>query len=143
MIVLDTTVLVYATGGDHPARTPCARLVDAIGDGLAATTTVEVIQEFVHVRTRRAGRETAVELGRRYLRLLEPLLAPDETVLERGLDLYARHPLGMFDSVLAATAIASGVRALVSAHRAFGQVPGLRHIDPTAPASLADLGVDG
>src|SRR5262247_3607823 len=49
---------------------------DAIGDGLAATTTVEVIQEFVHVRSRRAGRETAIELGRRYLRLLRPLLAP-------------------------------------------------------------------
>jgi len=134
---------VYATGGEHPARTPCARLVDAIGDGLAATTTVEVVQEFVHLRSRRAGRDTAVELGRRYLRLLEPLLAPDETVLERGLDLYARHPLGMFDSVLAATAIASGVSALVSADKAFGRVPGLRHVDPTASSFAAEVGLDG
>ena len=64
-------------------------------------------------------------------------------ILDHSLDLYVRHPLGMFDSVLAATAMASGVTALVSADKAFGRVPGLRHIDPTAPASLADLGLDG
>lgn len=31
MIVLDTTVLVYATGTEHPLREPCRRLVDRAG----------------------------------------------------------------------------------------------------------------
>ena len=54
MIVLDTTVLVYAKGIDHPLRQPCRKLIDLIADGrIEATTTVEVIQEFVHVRARR------------------------------------------------------------------------------------------
>ena len=44
MIVLDTTVLVYSVGSDHPLRAPCRSLIEAIGDGeIAATTTVEVI----------------------------------------------------------------------------------------------------
>ena len=56
MIVLDTTVLVYATGSDHPLREPCRRLVDAVANGvLTARTTVELIQELMHVRARRVG----------------------------------------------------------------------------------------
>ena len=56
MIVLDTTVLVYATGSDHPLREPGRRLVDAVANGvLTARTTVEVIQEFMPVRARRVG----------------------------------------------------------------------------------------
>ena len=54
MIVLDTTVLVYALGGEHALREPCQRLVEAVAEGrVEATTTVEVIQEFVRVRARR------------------------------------------------------------------------------------------
>jgi predicted nucleic acid-binding protein len=54
MIVLDTTVLVYAVGADHSLRRPCRDLVEAIAERrIEATTTVEVIQEFVHVRGRR------------------------------------------------------------------------------------------
>lgn len=51
MIDLDTTILVYAKGADHPLRDPCRRLIAAIEEGrVLATTTSEVIQEFVHVR---------------------------------------------------------------------------------------------
>jgi predicted nucleic acid-binding protein len=54
MIVLDTTVLVYAKGAAHPLRDPCRRLLAAIIEReVQATTTVEAIQEFVHVRARR------------------------------------------------------------------------------------------
>ena len=56
MIVLDTTVLVYAKGAEHPLRDPCRQLVAAIAEGaLQATTSVEVIQELVHVRACRRG----------------------------------------------------------------------------------------
>lgn len=45
MIVLDTTVLVYAKGAEHPLRDPCRDLVAAIADErIAATTTAEVCQ---------------------------------------------------------------------------------------------------
>jgi hypothetical protein len=54
MILLDTTALVYAVGSEHPLREPCRALISAIGDGrIAATTTVEMLQQFTHVRARR------------------------------------------------------------------------------------------
>jgi predicted nucleic acid-binding protein len=132
VIVLDTTVLVYAAGSDHPLRNPSRRLVEAVGAGqVRATTTVEVIQEFVHVRARRRGREDAARLGRAYSALLSPLISLVEDDLEAGLTLFERHPeLGAFDAVLAAAARARSAEALVSADTAFGAVPELRYVDP-------------
>lgn len=83
MIVLDTTVLVYAKGAEHPLRDPCRDLVAAIADErIAATTTAEVIQEFVHVRARRRDRSDAAALGRDYAELLSPLLTINRGHLE-------------------------------------------------------------
>ncbi len=132
MILLDTTILVYAVGAEHPARDPSRRLVEAIaGGGIAATTTVEVIQEFLHVYARRRPRATALAHARSYATGLAPLLAAGPSELEHGLRLFERNDrLGAFDAVLAATALAHGVEALVSADRWFASVPRLRHVEP-------------
>src|SRR6478672_1126812 len=109
MIVLDTTVLVYAKGADHPLRDPCRELLQAIAEReIAATTTVEVVQEFVHVRARRRGRADAAALGRDYAELLSPLLSVTSDDLAEGLAWYRRSKrLGAFDAVLAAAATAA------------------------------------
>jgi uncharacterized protein len=135
VIVLDTTVLVYAVGGDHPLSDPCRRVIEAIGDGrLRATTTAEVIQEFTHVRARRRDRGDAARHARAYAELLSPLIIVGEDELKAGLRLFEGHEdLGAFDAVLAATTLAHDATALVSADRAFGGVSGLTHIDPAGP----------
>jgi hypothetical protein len=134
VIVLDTTVLVYAKGAEHPLREPCRDLVAAISAGdLAATTTVEVIQEFVHVRARRRERADAVAVGRDYAELLSPLLLVESEHLERGLALFERSPqLGAFDAVLAAAALDAGATALISADGGFAKVSDLPHVTPDA-----------
>lgn len=132
MIVVDTTVLVYAVGVDHPLRTPCRRLVEAVEAGeIVATTTVEVIQEFAHLRARRRSSTDAAELAESYADLLAPLLVVEEPELREGLRLFERRPdLGSFDAVLAATARGAGAWALISADAAFGDVPQLSHVFP-------------
>jgi hypothetical protein len=132
MIVLDTTVLVYAKGSAQPLRDPCRRLIEAIAErGIEATTTVEVIQEFVHVRAQRRERSDAVALGGDYADLLAPLLTLDEEHLRRGLSLFQRNErLGAFDAVLAAATLDIDARALVSADGAFARVTGLPHVVP-------------
>jgi uncharacterized protein len=132
VIVLDTTVLVYAVGADHPFRVPCQELVRAVADGeVLATTTVEVIQEFTHVRARRRDRKDAAELARNYIELLSPLLVVEDSDLREGLRLFEESAaLGAFDAVLAAAAHAVGAEALVSADAAFSTVASLRHVTP-------------
>lgn len=132
MIVLDTTVLLYAKGADHPLRDPARRLIAAVTDGdIEATTTAEVIQEFVHVRARRRGRTEAVTLGYDYAELLSPLVTVTAEQLHRGLEIFTRcERLGAFDAVLAAAALYIEADALVSADTAFGTVPALTHVNP-------------
>jgi predicted nucleic acid-binding protein len=132
VIVLDTSVLAYAAGWEHPLREPCVRLFDAIAGGrLAATTSPAVIQEFLHVHARRRTRAEAAARAENYRDVLAPLLNPEETQVDVALELFRAHPaLDAFDAFLAAAAIESGARALVSADSAFAGVSGLRHVDP-------------
>lgn len=141
MILLDTTVLVYAKGHDHPLRDPCRQLIAAIAERrVEATTTVEVIQEFVHVRARRRGRLDAAALGRDYAELLAPLLSPTLEDLGAGLALFERtESLGAFDAVLAAAAARAGASALVSADDGFASAPTISHIVPDADGIAALL----
>lgn len=131
MILLDTTVLAYAVGTEHRFRDPCRDLVGAIAAGrIEATTTPEVIQEFVRIRSRRRDRAEAASLGLSHRSLLTPLTGITENHLVRGIELFERsNSLGAFDSVLAAVAIDMGM-TLVSAGSAFGTVTGLNHIVP-------------
>jgi uncharacterized protein len=142
MILLDTTVLVYAKGDTHPLRDPCRELIAAIADRrLDATTTVEVIQEFVHVRARRRGRADAAALGRDYAELLAPLLSPTGRHLRQGLALFERiEGVGAFDAVLAAAAVGTGVSAVVSADVGFADIPQLPHVIPDGAGVATLLG---
>lgn len=135
VIVLDTTVLAYAVGGEHPLRAPCRAIIDAIGDGrITATTIVDVLQEFLHVHARRGRREAAIDHARSCLRLLSPVQEVHTEGFEAALLLLAAHPtLGAFDAVLAAVAIRTPPGVLVSVDRMLAGIPGLRHVDPADP----------
>jgi len=141
VIVVDTTVLVYAVGADHALAAPCRELVRRIGEEwLRATTTAEVLQEFAHVRARRRGRPDAVELTRQYHTLFTPLLRIEPDDLDAGLDVFLGHDeVGAFDAVLAGAARRRGATALVTADRGFDAVPGLRVLDPASPDFLEAL----
>jgi len=132
VIVVDTTVLVYAVGDVHEFREPCRQLVAAIQRGdVTATTTAEVIQEFAHVRSRRRTLADAVRLSDAYATILSPLLVVEEADLRTGLGLFQQYPeLGAFDAVLAAAAIAVEATALLSANSGFAAVRRLPRVGP-------------
>ena len=127
MILLDTTVLVYSVGDEHPLKRAARNLLsDARTGAVRAHTTPEVIQEFAHVRARRRSREDAVALAASFSALLGPLQVVTAQHLSAGLELWAEHPgIGSFDSVLAAVAISLDAD-LVSADTGFASVTGLR-----------------
>jgi hypothetical protein len=130
LIVLDTTVLVYAVAVGHPLREASRRLVQAIGEGFAATTSVAVIQEFAHVRARRRDRSDARVRATEFAELLAPLLPLVPNDVEPGLRLFERNAeLDASDAFLAAAAVTHGAEALVSADRAFAGVRGLRFVE--------------
>ncbi|MFT4214641.1 MAG: type II toxin-antitoxin system VapC family toxin [Microbacterium sp.] len=144
MILLDTTVLLYAVGAEHPLREPCRAVIAAAGEGrVTATTTVEVLQEFAHVRARRRGRDDAAMLTERYATLLAPLVVVEADDLVLGMRDFRDHEaIGAFDAVLAAVVQRrEHVTALVSADRGFATVARLPWLDPGADDFLARVGL--
>lgn len=137
-------MLVYATGSDHSLRHPAELLIRAIANGeVQATTTVEVIQEFAHVRSRRSPRPVAVRQARSYAEGLAPLAATSAPDLDAGLALYEHATsLGSFDAVLAAVARDRGAN-LVSADRGFATAPGLDFLPLDGPELTSLLSRSG
>lgn len=130
-VFIDSTVLAYAAGRQHPDRASARAVLDAARhEQLRLHTSVEAIQEFVHHRMR-MGAPSAVEEARliQGLCVLHPF---DEAVLDRALDLIGSSGVRGRDAVHAATALGSGFSRIVSHDRAFDTVPGLRRMPPAA-----------
>lgn len=144
MILLDTTILIYAVGVEHPLRAPARALLSMVRDGtVRATTTIEVIQEFAHVRSYRRSRADAASLAKEYGVALSPLVRPEEEDLVDGLDLFsASSALGAFDAVLAGTARRRNW-PLASADRLFAQVEGLSLLNPSSAGFLDEVRAAG
>lgn len=130
MIILDTTVLAYAVGDEHPLRAPARWILSAHQRrAIEATTTVEVIQEFMHLRARRRTRDDAAALALSFTDAFDVLSTSAED-LRVAADLFTRQErLGAFDAMLAAVAIRVRAEAIVSADRAFADIGVLRWID--------------
>ena len=124
MILLDTTCLVYAVGGDHERREPCLALMTAIAEQrVIARTTTQVIAEFAHVRGRRRDRSDASSLAEDYTALLGPLETVSESDLSEALRIWQATPrIGTFDALLLAVATRLEVDALVTEDRALRDI---------------------
>jgi predicted nucleic acid-binding protein len=125
VIVLDTTILVYAVGTEHPLRRPARQRIEWVRAGnVRATTTIEVLQEFAHFRSRRRPRAEAAIRAREYALGLSPLVYPDQGDLLEGLARFGdSEGLGPFDAVLAVTARRRGW-ALASADHSLFELAG-------------------
>jgi predicted nucleic acid-binding protein len=129
---IDTAVLMYAAGAEHPLREPCRRVLDRVADGeLDAVTSVEVVQEVLHrfVAIRRP--ELGVALAQQTLDLFAPVLPVTHAVMRRMPELVGAYPsLAARDLLHAATCLEEGIDEIISPDRGFDLVNGIRRIAP-------------
>lgn len=137
-VFLDSNVFLYAAGAGHPLRAPCQALLARVGDGaLAATTSVEVVQEVMHVAARRGQRDAAAALADALLALFPGLLSVTPAVVSRASELFRGHPdLSVRDALHAATMLENGIDTIVTADRHFDSLDGLRRVDPSRAGRL-------
>ncbi len=131
-VFVDTSVVMYAAGGEHPLRDPCRRIIDKIADGsIDAVTSAEVVQEILHrfLVTGRAG--DGATLAESTQDLFAPVLPITHALMRRTPSLAGRYPgLSARDVVHLATCLHEGITDIVSADRAFDAVTEIRRLDP-------------
>ena len=137
---IDTAVLMYAAGAEHPLREPCRRVMLAIRSGaLEAVTSVEVVQELVHrfIAIRRADMGT--QLATDTMDTFAPVLPISHALMRRVPELASRYPtLAARDIVHVATCVHEGINEIISPDRAFDEVAEVRRLDPIEFAAQFD-----
>ncbi|HEX4837668.1 MAG TPA: type II toxin-antitoxin system VapC family toxin [Solirubrobacteraceae bacterium] len=141
--LFDTSVFVYALGGEHPYRDPCrAVMSDGARGRLAAEASIELIHEFACVRLRRGMTRRAAAADALDIAGTSRLLAVETSDITRALDLWCEHErLDMRDAIFAAQALNRGIDAILSPDRGFDGIPGLERIDPADAGAVASLTV--
>ena len=139
--LFDTSVFLYALGGEHHYREPCRAILREMREGLlTGEASVELVHEFAYVRCRRTGaRVDAAESARDVASICE-LHSVGWDDIDRGLDLWCEHQgLDMRDAIFAAQALNHEIDAILSPDRDFDGIPGLERIDPADTTAVAIL----
>ena len=131
-VFIDTPVLMYAAGGEHPLREPCKVIVDRISEGeLDSVTSVEVVQEILHRYRSIRQMQGGTMLASKTMDLFAPVLPITHALMRRVPALAERYPdLAARDLVHLATCIHEGIDEIVTTDRGFDQVREVRRIDP-------------
>ena len=136
---LDTNVVMYAAGSEHPLRQPCRQaLRRAVDARIPLITDAEVLQEILYRYFAIRRPDRAAVVYRSTVDLCDEVTPITENDTARALELLQSHAqLTPRDAIHVATMESAGVRRLLSADRDFDVVPSVQRVDPTefAPGS--------
>jgi uncharacterized protein len=129
---IDTAVIMYAAGSDHPLKGSCQDILRRVADGtFDAVISVEVVQEIIHRFVALRRPEHGASIARDALDLFAPVLPITHAVMRRMPDLIERYPrLAARDLVHVATCLEEGLVDIVSPDRGFDDVPEIHRIEP-------------
>ena len=134
---LDTSIFMYAGGGEHPLRAPCRAILQRAKDReIDATTSAEVVQEIVHRYLSINRPATAAAMARELLAVFRPVLSVTDHVVRRLPDLAERYPtLAARDLIHVATCLEEGIETIISPDTGFDLVSEINRLDPFEAAA--------
>ena len=130
---VDTNIPIYAAGGDHPCKEPCARIIRNIADSpVQYISNAEVLQELMHhyLRTNRwiAGKEILRRFETVLRGRIEPVYPDDVLDASQLADQVTQ--VSSRDLVHAAVMGRVGANLVISTDVDFDRIPGVRRLDP-------------
>jgi uncharacterized protein len=134
VILVDTNVIMYAAGAEHPHKRPSVALLERIARGeIEATIDAEALQEILH-RYRAIGRwedgRRVFDLARRVFRTVVPVTAEMLDRARRILDTDRR--IMARDALHAAVVMSERLEAVCSWDRDLDRIKGLVRREPDA-----------
>ena len=132
MILIDTNVIMYAAGAEHPHKRPSVRLLEQVAAGdvdaiIDAETLQEILQRYRSIK-RWADGKKVYDLARQIFPEIIPVTSEVLDHARRLLD--ANTKLMARDALHAAIVIGEGLEAICTYDRDFDGIAGVRRIEP-------------
>lgn len=133
MFLIDTNIIMYAAGAQHPNKQPSVRLLERVARGeIEAAIDTETLQEILH-RYRAINRwndgKTVYDLARQIFHVVLPVSVES---LDQARQLLDYHPKLMARDVLhAAIVLHERLEGIYSFDKDFDGVSGVRRLTPT------------
>ena len=138
-LFIDTNIVMYAAGKEHPYKSACARIISSIADGTfhrdigAPVTDTEVFQEILY-RYALVGRwESGILICKRFLELGLEILSFDSNEVENMIVLaeaYKEKGIPPRDLVHVAVMMNHGIRKIVSVDSHFDLINEVTRVVP-------------
>lgn len=132
MILIDTNVFMYAAGKESPQRLPCQRFLERIvgGEGPAACTDTEVLQEILHRYRALKIPEVGFQLFDAVTHLGIPVLAVTDRAMTKARRLLEEYPiLSTRDCVHLGVMQEHGIEEVLSYDTGFSEVAWVKRLE--------------
>jgi len=129
---LDSNILMYAIGKEHPYKGACIQVLRRIEAGtIQVVTSVEVLQEILYRYYSLRNYDVAGSAFANMKKLCEKILPVLEVDVDRAHRILRDLPdLGVRDAIHAATILNNGLRQIISADKHFDVIKGIARVDP-------------
>jgi uncharacterized protein len=136
---IDTNIVMYAAGKEHPYKDACARVISQLADGSfhrdigTPITDTEVFQEILYRYALVKRWESATQICRSFLKLGLEIFSVDATDVETMIALaeaYKEKEIPPRDLVHVAVMINHSVRKMISVDSHFDLIKEVTRIDP-------------
>ena len=129
---VDTNIVMYAAGSEHPYRRPClAALEKVVNEKQPAVISVEIHQEILHRYLSLGLPEKARQISLRLETLIPTALPVTMAAIHRARQLVERYPgLPARDLIHVAVMLENGISRILSVDRHFDQIQEIQRIDP-------------
>jgi uncharacterized protein len=129
---IDANIVLYSVGKPHPLKAPClAVMEDLARRTILSATNIEVLQEILHIYSRRGERSFGIEMAQNLSSLVTTVLAVTPEDFARALIFHRQYPdLMARDSLHLASLHNNRITHIVSVDKHFDNLPGITRIDP-------------
>lgn len=133
---IDTNVLIYTDDADSPRKRDAAvALLETLGRTGRAVLSIQVLQEYFAVSTRKLGLDAAVAQRRMELFATFEVVIPSVELLMAAVNLHRLQQVAFWDALIVQAAAISGCDTLLTEDfQANRMISGVRVVNPFAAA---------
>lgn len=130
---LDTNIVMYAVGGEHPYKGPCAEILLRAGRGeVELDTDVEVVQEILYRYARLGRRTEGLQVASKLMEAVRTVLPVTDADIRMAIALMEEHQrLSPRDAIHAAVMLNNRLSEILSVDPDFDGIKEVRRVDPT------------